>query len=340
VPPIVSYENTPVSVEAGVSVLEALEAAKFTIPYSCRAGLCHSCMMHAEGEVPAAAQQGLSVSQIAQNYFLACCCHPHADLTVRLRGAADPFQNKVQQGKVVARKKLNESVLALFIQVDFRWFAGQYLTLWKNDLEGRSYSIASRCDEKKIIELHIKRHDQGQVSRWLHDEVSVDDMLTLSEPIGDCFYTDEHQHKPIVMACTGTGLAPLYGILQEALAQQHAAPITLYMASGEPSGLYYRDELTTLAEQHDNVYFIPMVRRNPTAGLLQEDPLQEDPLQSDLLQGDIVDVVKHRHPELNGHKIFICGAPDVVKKIQRNCFFAGAAISDILVDAFEVKVIE
>jgi CDP-4-dehydro-6-deoxyglucose reductase len=320
VPPIVNYADTPVLVEEGVSVLEALEEAKFTIPYSCRAGLCHSCMMQAEGEVPAASQQGLSASQIAQNCFLACCCHPHADLTIRLRGTAD-----LSQGKVVTRIKLNESVLALFIQVDFRWFAGQYLTLWKNELEGRSYSIASRCDEKKIIELHIKRHDQGLVSRWLHDEVSVDDMLKLSEPIGDCFYTDEHHHKPIVMACTGTGLAPLYGILQEALAQQHTALITLYMASGEPSGLYYRDELVALAEQHDNVHFIPMVRRNPTVDLLQE---------------DIVEVVKQRHPELNGHKVFICGSPDVVKKMQRNCFFAGAAISDILVDAFEVKALE
>jgi CDP-4-dehydro-6-deoxyglucose reductase len=124
VPAIVSYENTPVLVELSVSVLESLEEAKFIIPYSCRAGVCHSCMMQAEGEVPAAAQQGLSASQIAQHSFLACCCHPHADLTVRLRSTAD-----LSKGKVVARKKLNDSVLALFIQVDFRWFAGQYLTL-------------------------------------------------------------------------------------------------------------------------------------------------------------------------------------------------------------------
>ncbi len=315
-PTVVHYENTDVTIEEGVSVLEALEQAQFNIPYSCRAGVCHSCMMQAEGDIPETAQQGLSASQKAQNYFLACCCHPQSDLKVQLRGTSD-----LSQAKVVDKKMLNDSVLALFLQVDFRWFPGQYLTLWKDELEGRSYSIASRCDAEQVIELHIKRHDQGLVSRWLHDTLSIDDMIKVSEPTGDCFYTDEHHNKPIIMACTGTGLAPLYGILQEALNQEHSAPITLYMASGEPSGLYYMEELTALAAAHENLSFVPMVRRDPPEDMLQE---------------DIIDAVSRRHPELNGHKIFICGAPDVVKKIQRNSFFAGAAISDILVDAFEI----
>lgn len=314
--PVITFEGASLPVTEGVSVLETLEAAGYQIPNSCRSGVCHSCMMQGDDNVPEDAQQGLSASQVAQNYFLACSCFPVEDLSVSLKGTAD-----MAQGKVVEKKLLNQSVLALFIQVDFRWFPGQYLTVWKDELEGRPYSIASRCDNTKVIELHIQRHDQGIVSRWAHDELAVDDTVMLSHAVGDCFYTDDHHDKPILMACTGTGLAPLYGIVREALEQKHTAPIYLYAASGEPEGLYYRDELTALALQYDNFSYIPAVRRNATEGLIEQ---------------DVVELVKERHPELNGHKVFICGAPEAVKQIQRNCFFQGAKVVDILVDSFEI----
>ncbi|ODS23859.1 hypothetical protein AB835_06870 [Candidatus Endobugula sertula] len=318
--PVVTYKDNAISVKQGDSVLETLEKAEFTIPFSCRAGVCHSCIMQTEEAVPKAAQEGLSASQVSQGYFLACSCYPVNDISVRLRGSVD-----FSKGKVIKKTLLNQTVLAIFIQVDFRWFPGQYLTLWKDEVNGRSYSIASRCDNDKVIELHVKRHEQGLLSRWLHDDVVVDDILTLSLPLGDCFYTEDHHNKPMIMACTGTGLAPLYGILQEALLQQHAAPIVLYAASGEPGGLYYREVLQSLAEQNEQFSYIPVVRRRAQKGMLEQ---------------DIIDVVKEKHPDLSGHKIFICGAPNVVKTMQRNCFFQGAAISGILVDAFEMTKVE
>ncbi len=314
--PVVHYENTPVEVTEGQSVLEALESAGFAIPYSCRAGVCHSCMMQAEGEIPTHAQQGLSASQVAQDCFLACCCQPRSDLNVKLRGDTD-----LSKAKVIGKRLLNDSVMALQLQVDFNWFPGQYLNIWKDENTSRAYSIASRCDSEKTIELHIKRHEQGCVSRWIHDELPVNELISVSQALGDCFYTDNHHDKPLIMAGTGTGLAPLYGILLEALAQDHSAPIYLYAASGEPSGLYYVEELKALAQQHEQLHYIPTVRRDA---------------KPDMLEQDVVDAVKDKHPDLNNHKIFICGAPNVVKSIQRNCFFQGAGISDILVDAFEM----
>jgi len=305
----------PVDVAAGVSVLEALERQGLNIPFSCRVGICQSCMMQTDQAVPVGAQQNLSANQIAQGCFLPCVCYPNHPLRIRMKSSDDKVL-----GQVVSKTALNASVLSLSLQVDFRWFPGQFIMLWREALTGRAYSIASRCDETKITQLHIKRHDQGVVSRWLHDEVSVGDMLSLSLPLGDCFYTDEHHGKPMLMVGVGTGLAPLFGILQEALYRQHNAAIYLYVASGDESGLYYRDELTTLAKQHQWLHYLPTVKRNTS---------------EDVLKGDIVDVVKERHPDLKGYKIFLCGASDVVRVMQRNCFFQGAAVSDILVDAFD-----
>lgn len=311
---VVTYQEKQVDIAEGDSVLEGLEKAGFAIPNSCRAGLCHSCMLKADGNIPSKAQSGLSPSQIAQDYFLACSCYPESDLTVYPREHSDLYV-----ATVTGHKLLNSSVLSLTLKVDFSWFPGQFINLWKDETTSRSYSIASRCDENKEVELHIKRHEQGVVSQWLHDDISLNDELSLSSPLGDCFYGEGHHDKPILMGCTGTGLAPLYGILHEALAQGHTQPIYLYMASREPSGLYYREELQVIATENDNVHYVATVRRDA---------------EGDILQEDLLDIVKERHPDLNGHKVFACGAPEFVKKFQRQCFFQGASISDILVDAF------
>lgn len=314
--PIITYQETSVEIAEPQSVLDALEDAGFKIPFSCRAGLCHSCMMQSEEQPPAIAQDNLSDNQKAQHFFLACSCFPASDMKVNLIGDTEKIQ-----GKVVDKKMLNHTVLALFIEVDCRWFPGQYLNVWFNETEGRSYSIASLCDNKKIIELHIKRHDQGLVSRWLHDEVKKYQSLTLSKPMGNCFYTDDHTDKSILMVATGTGLAPLYGVLKQALAKSHSAPIYLYSAAGDPEGLYYQNELKTLTEQHANFYYQPVVRRGGEA----------DPI---LLQQDVVDVIEQKYTDLKGWKIFLCGNPEMIKQAQRHCFFQGATVADILVDAF------
>ncbi len=325
--PKITYKNQAVSIENPESVLEGLENAGFEIPFSCRSGLCHSCMMQADQNPPRASQEGLSENQKTQNFFLACSCFPSNDLDVSLIGDT----NKIQ-GTVVDKKMLNTTVLGLLIQVDCRWFPGQYLNVWyggsKKGEQGRSYSIASRCDQEKIIELHIKRHDQGLVSRWLHDDVNVGDTLTLSKPMGNCFYSDDHHGKSILMAATGTGLAPLYGILQEALAKEHSAPIYLYAAAGDPTALYYTNELTTLAAQHNNFHYIPAVRRDVDNATAENNP--------SILQQDVVDLVQQRHTDLKDWKVFLCGSPDMIKKTQRHCFFQGAAVADILVDAFVI----
>jgi len=273
-------------------------------------------MMQAEQQPPTTSQQGLSENQKAQHFFLACSCIPKTDMNISLIG-----DTSITQATVVDKKKVNDSVLALFIQADFRWYPGQYLTVWRDEIQGRSYSIASLCDQEKTIELHIKRHDQGLVSRWLHDDLSVGDVISVSKPMGNCFYSDAHHDKPILMASTGTGLAPLLGVLREALKQQHKAPIYLYAAAGEPKDLYYRNELQQVCDQHEHIHYIPSVRRNGEGddGLVQE---------------DVVDLVKRRHEDLKGWKVFLCGSQNMIKQLQRYSFFQGATVNDILVDAF------
>ena len=315
------YKDDTVKIESSQSVLEALEKAGHKIPNSCRAGLCHSCMMQAEDAPPLRSQQGLSDSQQLQNFFLSCSCYPQSDMQVNLIGDVSQVQ-----GIVAEKSMLNDSVLKLRIKVDFKWFAGQYVSVWFDETQGRSYSIANRYDNDRTIELHIKRHELGLVSAWLHDTLEVGEAVTVSKPLGSCFYSDSHADKPILMAATGTGLAPLYGIVQEALHRQHSAPIYLYAGAGEPNDLYYVESLTELSNQVENFHYIPVVRRH-----------REQLRHPALIESDLVDLIKEEYPDLKGWKIFLCGNPEMIKQVQKHCFFQGAAITDILMDAFIIE---
>lgn len=313
---LIHYDGETISLDDAYSVLEGMEGAGIRIPYSCRVGVCQSCILQTDDAVPIECQQGLRPQQVAQGYFLSCCCYPHNDLTIKAKTHQDDVK-----GCVVDKKSLDNNVCILLVEVDFSWIAGQYIYVRHQQGAARPYSIASRCDSPCIIELHVKRHDKGLVSRWLCDDVAIGDVLDLSLPNGDCIYTKAYYDSPLILVGTGTGLAPLYGILQDALYYEHEPDIYFYVAGSDPASLYYQGQLKSLSERHPNLHYSAVVKRNSSPGQLQ---------------GDVVAIVKERHSDMRGYKIFLCGSPIMVNALQRSCFFQSAKKSDIHIDAFEV----
>ncbi|MFT6389550.1 MAG: NAD(P)H-flavin reductase/ferredoxin [Cellvibrionaceae bacterium] len=338
----ITYDKSQVEINEPETVLEGLERCGFKIPFSCRAGICHSCLMQANLQPPFSSQIGLSDNQKAQNLFLACSCIPKTAMSVNLIGNTSKINGIIKNKKFV-----NGQVLILSIEVDCRWYPGQAVDVWYDDYEARPYSIASRHDHNKTIELHIKKHDQGLVSLWLHNEVSIGQAICLSKPSGNCFYSDSQQDKALLMVGTGTGLAPLYGIIQEAIHQQHQAPIYIYIAASKKADLYYVDQLNSLCKSHHNIHYIPTVRHGDThkddqnihscnvaGNIVLADIIS---LESIDYGGEIVNLIKKNHPNLKDWKVFLSGNPDMVKKAQRDCFFLGAGVGDIYADAFVVQ---
>ena len=68
----------------GDNLLDALLDAGLNVPYSCRAGACHACMVRCRGELEDAQPQALSPAQREQGWRLACQCRLRGDLDVEL----------------------------------------------------------------------------------------------------------------------------------------------------------------------------------------------------------------------------------------------------------------
>ncbi|MEQ1636585.1 MAG: 2Fe-2S iron-sulfur cluster-binding protein [Methylococcales bacterium] len=316
---ILTIEDKTYICQADETVLDALLRENVNIPYACKKGTCHSCIVQSPSTLPPeAAQAGLKNTQKKQRYFLACQCHPEQDMAIKLPDQSEFYTD----GTVVANKMLNRNTLLLIIAFKdaFEFNAGQFVNLQRPDGLTRSYSIANTPQESNTLEFHIRRLPGGKFSEWLHDELKVGDIISVSEARGHCFYLPERSGQGLLLIGTGTGLAPLAGILTDALAQGHSGPIYLFHGSREVEDLYRIDEMRQLTQQHQNFHYIPCISGKH--------------VPEGFNRGRVNDVALALLTDLKGWRVFLCGHPDMVNQMKIQTFLKGAASTDIYADAF------
>jgi len=273
-------------------------------------------MRATSGRVPEKAQEGLKPTQKTQGYFLACVCTPNEDMTVVQADAHNQFTSTVNE-----KTMLNSDIVRIRISKPegFNYRPGQFINIIRdNGALIRSYSLASIGDED--LELHVKAIANGAMSCWLKDDLAVGDDITFQGPTGDCFYLDNKPEQTITMVGISTGLAPLYGIVRDALEQGHRGKISVYHASLATAGLYYIDEMRAIAATHDNVSYIPCVLHGPS-------PEGGEIGAVDAIVGAIGDFTDQR--------VFLCGDPPIVNKLRQKVYLGGAHMLEILSDPFD-----
>ncbi|MES1981763.1 MAG: 2Fe-2S iron-sulfur cluster-binding protein [Pseudomonadota bacterium] len=301
------------------SVLDGLSSHGVTIPSSCHIGVCQTCLMRAlSGNAPPKAQAGLKPALAAQNYFLACCCYPEQEIEIAL-----PETNIGRvNARITSLRYLNADILGIGLMPSrpFEYKAGQFINFFKDEYTARCYSLASVPELDGELSLHMKRVPEGVVSSWIFRTAQPGDTVTISEAMGDCFYTPGKPEQNILLIGTGSGLAPLYGIIRDALFHKHSGRICLYHGSYRPEGLYLIDELTRMAGIHHNLTYVPCVSDGiPPPGYAY---------------GPVLDVALQQHSDLSGWRVYLCGNPDMVKAGKKKTFFAGGSMRDILADPF------
>lgn len=97
------YGERAVTPLLGETVLNALLRAGIDIPFSCKAGACHSCLSRCtEGSIPERAQRGLAAHLLEKSYFLPCKCKAVNDMTIAPADAADLVSPEVFDEPVAA----------------------------------------------------------------------------------------------------------------------------------------------------------------------------------------------------------------------------------------------
>lgn len=295
------------SVSTGSNLLDALNQAGVAVPYSCRAGSCHACLVRCRGEVEDQQPDALSPAQRENGWRLACQCRVVADLHVE---AFDPSRDGVPAA-VVGVEWLSTHVLRLRLQPErgLRYRAGQHLVLWAGPV-ARPYSLASLPEEDPFLEFHLDCRQPGAFSDAAR-QLRVGDHLRLGELRGGALqYDPDWQTRPLWLLASGTGLGPLWGVLREALRQDHQGAIRLIHLAHDASGHYLAEPLAALAERHPNLTVELWTAAQLTPALAQLRLVSRQTLA------------------------LLCGHPASVEAFSKRLFLAGLPRNQLLADVF------
>lgn len=315
----VRFGDHCVELRPGESVLDALERDQAPVPSSCRAGACQFCMLRlVEGEVPKSCQEGLKPALRQTGHFLSCICRPMVSLRCELANTA-AFRADVEVDEVsmigpdVARVRFRRPE-------KFNFNAGQFVTLRRQNGLARSYSLASRSDVVRHFEVHVRRVPQGRLSSWFHDEAKAGDKLWMEGPKGDCMYYPGSPQEPVTLVGTGTGVAPLAAIAEDALRQGHLGPIVLYQGAIAEERLYLVEALSSLALRYQNFRYQRCVMQG--AG------------SPGVIVGDLKEIVRAELSEVQERRLYLCGDPGLVRTLKKQAFLAGISLGRIHADPF------
>lgn len=315
----VIYCGREVSVRPGETVLEALEREGCEPPSSCRTGVCQSCLLRAvDGEPPESAQRGLRAPLKSRGYFLPCVCEPDENLAVVRPGRAE----ETVDARIVDRRRTGVGVAVVTVEPadSFAPRGGQFVNLIRGDGVTRAYSVANLPDRDGVLELHVRKVPGGEMSEWLHDGPIVGRSVELRGPAGECVYPRESD-RPLLLVGTGTGLAPLVGVLRDADRHDHDAPVVLVHGVRGRHDHYYGDELKSLDDACESLDLQICKSSERTA---------VERRMIDRLLEATEDVLA----DVSEPVAYVCGPPDDARRLQKELFLAGVPSDDILSDPF------
>ncbi len=178
----------------------------------------------------------------------------------------------------------------------------------------RAYSIASGGDETELMEFYISVVDNGSLTPRLVT-LKPGDRLNLGEKIRGIFTLDSvpASHEWIVLAATGTGLAPYVSMMRKHLLQPF--PFRFVILHGAPHGweLGYLKELSLYEKFLPRVTYIPSITR-----------IKEDPWWT----GESGRITKYFNTPILKERlglefdpaktsVFLCGNPAMIEEVQK-----------------------
>ena len=291
------------TVPTGSNLLDALNEAGLNVPYSCRAGSCHACLVHClDGQPVDALPEALALDKHAQGWRLACQCRVVDDLRVAV------YDPQLEGGPAtVCELDWFGDVLRLRLRPEraLRYQAGQHLVLW-NGAVARPYSLASLPGEDALLEFHVDCQRPGAFCDQAR-ALRVGDELRLGELRGGALHYDpDWQDRALWLLAAGTGLAPLWGILREALRQGHRGEIRVLHVAREHAGHYLAEPLLAMD------------------GVRVEQVLAEQ----------LNEALAALRPSSRQTIALLCGSPGSVERFARRLFIAGVPRNQVFADVF------
>lgn len=127
------------------------------------------------------------------------------------------------------------------------YIAGQFITLVFN-VNGkdhrRSYSFCSSPAVSEPISIAVKLVENGEISRFMHHQIAIGDIVEIAEPNGlFVYHTEKDIKRTLFLFAAGVGITPLFAILKTALVTELNSKIVLIYSSRSADDTLFLEEI-------------------------------------------------------------------------------------------------
>lgn len=317
-----------IAVAEGVTILDAALAEGIAYPHGCRSGRCGSCksrLVSGSAELLEHSRFALSQEEKAQGLILACRAIPTSDASVAWIGGdeeAPSHPRRRLNGRVTTIENATHDIKRVQLAIEgadpLAFAAGQYARLTFPGAPTRDYSMANAPGEP-TLEFHIRRVPGGAATRRIHALLKPGDPVWVEGPFGSSYLREQHA-GPILCIAGGSGLAPVKGIVEAALAGGMKQPIHVYFGARSDRDLYLVEHFEVLARRHANLRFTPVVSSTPMAARWRT--------------GMVTEAVAQDLHDLDGWKAYVAGPPPMVEAAMRLGAARGLRSEDLHADVF------
>ncbi|MGH8775467.1 MAG: ferredoxin reductase [Jiangellaceae bacterium] len=176
------------------------------------------------------------------------------------------------RARIVRVARTTTGTVTLTLRPNANWTgfrAGQH-TQVSVEIDGvrhtRCYSLASSAHRRDgLIELTVKAHPNGTVSRYLVDNAAEGMVVGLSVAQG-VFVLPDVRPSRLLLISGGSGITPVMSMLRTLCDEGHEGQITFVHYALTEADHVYRDELARLDAAHANVRVVRVYTDAPGTG--------------------------------------------------------------------------
>jgi 3-phenylpropionate/trans-cinnamate dioxygenase ferredoxin reductase component len=247
------------------TILEAAERAGFSLPYSCRKGVCSTC----EGRMVSGAAEvrGSGVIHGPHEAVRLCVARPLSTVEIEpqwLEKSVASVRKRLRATLYrIGKPAPDVSVLELRLPIGVRakFHAGQYLTVSLPDGTTRNFSLANAPRNNSEVQLHVRHVPGGRFSESVLSTLRSGDEIEVELPFGQFGLWGQNApaERPAIFVATGTGFAPFASMLAEQAGSGAQRRIHLYWGGRRRQDLYLAELLEEMASRHSWLSFTPVL---------------------------------------------------------------------------------
>ena len=329
------FEPVGIEIEADEDehVLEESFRQGVMLMHGCKEGQCSACkafVLEGDVEMDKYSTFALPEYESEEGYVLLCRAHAYSDLVIELINFDEhmlesgvPIQTVQAEVMEIAllTHDIRRLVLKLVDPPEMNFIPGQYAELYIPGTEvHRAYSMANTPSSDERAEFIIKVYPGGRFSGLLDGELKVGDRMKMRVPFG-VFALREKSEGDIVFIGGGSGMAPIWSILNHIAEKGIERKATYYYGARTKKDLFYLGEAKELAERLPAEFrFVPA--------------LSEPDDDWDGETGLITDVVMRLEDDLSGTEAYLAGPPPMIDAAIPVLMRKGVDEDDIFYDKF------